>query len=131
MSVGTSRWVTMQPRWLWMYSMGSSIVMMWPERSRLMRSMMQASVVDLPEPAGPVTSTRPFCRPAVRRTASGMLKSLGSGRPNGITRMTADSEPRWRNTLARKRPMPGSAKEKSSSWLSSTRKRSTERPATS
>ena len=55
--------------------------MMWPERLRLMRSMMQASVVDRPElGVGPVTSTRPSCRPAVCRTASGMcVEVLGIG----------------------------------------------------
>ncbi|MFR8146920.1 hypothetical protein [Adlercreutzia equolifaciens] len=31
--------------------------------------------------------------------------------------MTAPKDPRWRNTFTRKRPMPGTAKEKSSSWL--------------
>ena len=33
--------------------------MMWPFRSRLILSIIAASVVDLPEPVGPVTSTRP------------------------------------------------------------------------
>ena len=51
-SVGTSRCVTMQVPCLCTYSMGSSIVMMWPERSWFKRSMMHASVVDLPAPPG-------------------------------------------------------------------------------
>ena len=117
MSVGTSRCVTMQVPCLCTYSIGSSIVMMWAWRWWFMRSMMQASVVDLPEPAGPVTSTMPRGISARRRTLSGMFISTGSGRPKGITRMTAPSEPRWRKMLARKRPTPGTAKEKSSSWL--------------
>ena len=33
--------------------------MMWPLRSRLILSIIAASVVDFPEPVGPVTSTRP------------------------------------------------------------------------
>src|SRR5579862_5055364 len=39
--------------------MGSSMVMMCSARVELMRSTMAASVVDLPEPVTPVTSTRP------------------------------------------------------------------------
>ena len=71
-SVGTSRCVTMHVPWRCTYSMGSSMVMMWPERSWFSRSTMQASVVDLPEPAGPVTSTRPFCRRDRHSTSSGI-----------------------------------------------------------
>ena len=71
-SVGTSRCVTMQEPCLCTYSMGSSIVMMWPVRSWFKRSMMQASVVDLPAPAGPVTSTNPFWNVLRRSTSSGM-----------------------------------------------------------
>ena len=93
-SVGTSRCVTMQVPCLCTYSMGSSIVMMWPERSWFKRSMMHASVVDLPAPAGPVTSTSPFWNLARRSTSSGMWNSAGSGRPKGMTRMTAPYEPR-------------------------------------
>ena len=33
--------------------------MMWSVRVRLISSIIAASVVDLPEPVGPVTSTRP------------------------------------------------------------------------
>ena len=40
-------------------SIGSSIVMMWSVRVRLISSIIAASVVDLPEPVGPVTTTRP------------------------------------------------------------------------
>ncbi len=40
-------------------SIGSSIVMMWSVRVRLISSISDASVVDLPEPVGPVTRTRP------------------------------------------------------------------------
>ena len=43
----------------WTNSMGSSIVRMWRELVALIRSMIAASVVDLPEPVGPVTSTSP------------------------------------------------------------------------
>ena len=37
----------------------SSMVMMWSLRVRLISSITAASVVDLPEPVGPVTRTRP------------------------------------------------------------------------
>ena len=43
--------------------MGSSRVMIWPSRVRLMRSMRQAWVVDLPLPAVPETSTMPVGQP--------------------------------------------------------------------
>src|SRR5256885_6972349 len=36
--------------------------MMWSSRLRLTKSTMVARVVDLPEPVGPVTSTRPLLR---------------------------------------------------------------------
>ena len=98
-----------------MYSMGSSMVMMWPSRRWLIRSIMQASVVDLPLPAGPVTSTSPFIRSAAASTVSGIDSASGSGKPKRITRSTTASEPRWCSTLARKRPISRMAKEKSSS----------------
>ena len=43
-------------------SIGSSIVMMWSVRERFTRSTSEQSVVDFPEPVGPVTSTSPFVR---------------------------------------------------------------------
>src|SRR2546429_9082782 len=43
----------------WTNSIGSSIVRMWRELAPLIKSMIAASVVDLPEPVGPVTSTSP------------------------------------------------------------------------
>ena len=63
----------MQFWWRWMNSIGSSTVMMCPFRSLLILSIIAASVVDLPEPVGPVTSTRP-------RGRSASLAMIG-GRP--------------------------------------------------
>ena len=63
-SLCTSRWLTMQPLWAWMYSIGSSMVRMCSRRSVLILSIIAASVVDLPLPVGPVTSTRPRGRSA-------------------------------------------------------------------
>jgi hypothetical protein len=58
-SAPTSRWFTMQFLCGWRYSIGSSTVRMWLCSSVLILSIIDASVVDLPEPVGPVTSTRP------------------------------------------------------------------------
>ena len=63
-SLCTSRWLTRQPLCGWMYSIGSSIVRMCSCRSVLILSIIAASVVDLPLPVGPVTSTRPRGRSA-------------------------------------------------------------------
>ena len=55
----TSRWLTMH-FWCWCRnSIGSSTVMMCSLRVRFARSISEASVVDLPEPVGPVTRTKP------------------------------------------------------------------------
>ena len=59
MSAPTSRWFTTQSLCGCRYSIGSSIVMMCRRCSVLILSMIDASVVLLPEPVGPVTSTRP------------------------------------------------------------------------
>ena len=63
-SLCTSRWLTRQFLCGWMYSIGSSIVRMCSWRSVLILSSIAASVVDLPLPVGPVTSTRPRGRSA-------------------------------------------------------------------
>ena len=63
-SLCTSRWLTRQFLCWWMYSIGSSIVRMCSWRSELILSIIAASVVDLPLPVGPVTSTRPRGRSA-------------------------------------------------------------------
>ena len=55
----TSRWFTRHFLWLCRNSIGSSIVIMCSSRSLLILSSIAASVVDLPDPVGPVTSTRP------------------------------------------------------------------------
>src|SRR2546421_665712 len=58
-SAPTSRWFTTQFLCGCRYSIGSSMVTMCSCRSVLILSMIEASVVDLPEPVGPVTRTRP------------------------------------------------------------------------
>ncbi len=59
-SAPTSRWLMVALTCGCRYSIGSSIVMMWMAFSRLSLLMMAASVVDLPEPVGPVSSTMPL-----------------------------------------------------------------------
>ena len=98
--------------------MGSSIVIIWQLRVRLMASTTQASVVDLPLPAGPVTSASPRVSSVRRMTFSVMPRAFQSGMPNLTIRMTAASEPRCLNTLTRKRASPGKDSAKSSSHAS-------------
>ena len=74
-SACTSRWLTRQLLCWCRYSIGSSIVMMCSWRSRLILSIIAASVVDLPEPVGPVTSTRPRGRSASVATTGGRPSS--------------------------------------------------------
>ncbi len=57
----TSRWLTIDWWSSWRISIGSSIVTMCERRVRLMWSSIAASVVVLPEPVAPVTSTSPRC----------------------------------------------------------------------
>ena len=72
------------------------MVRMWSSRVSLISSISEASVVDLPEPVGPVTSTMP----------RGFLENsrITGGRPSfsigtvsdGIRRKAAASVPRWK-----------------------------------
>ena len=59
--------------------MGSSTVTMCSGLVRLMMSISDARVVDLPEPVGPVTSTRPRRRSVNALTESGMPRESNSG----------------------------------------------------
>src|SRR5579862_4658493 len=115
-STPTSRWFTMPSPWAWKYSMGSSMVMMCPRRSRLMTLSMLASDVVLPEPVGPVTSTRPRGRSSSLRTAGGRPISSSVMRFFGMSRNATPTAPRCRYTLARNR---SSWKEKAKSTLPS------------
>jgi hypothetical protein len=58
-STRTSRWLTIPSLSACKTSMGSSIVTIWTARLALIWSIMAARVVVLPEPVGPVTSSRP------------------------------------------------------------------------
>ena len=75
--------------------------------------MIAASVDDLPEPVGPVTSTMPFFNVAQSPTAGGSPSSSIDGIFCAIMRMTIANVPRWRKTLTRKRQRSGSAYDRS------------------
>ena len=74
-SVPTSRWETVAMWSVNRNSIGSSIVTTWHGRVRAMSWMIAASVVDLPEPVVPVTSTKPGGRLENVATISGRSRS--------------------------------------------------------
>src|SRR5688500_8203461 len=114
-SVPTSRWLTMHCWWRWMNSIGSSTVMMCPFRSRLILSIIAASVVDFPEPVGPVTRIRPRGLSAMRAIDGGSPRSVNVLIMIGICRITIETQPRCLKQLPRKRARFAMPKEKSSS----------------
>ncbi len=75
--------------------MGSSTVMMWSDRSRLARSTSDASVVDFPDPVGPVTSTNPRDRRERLATWGGMPRSSSGCTSIGMSRKAAPTAFRW------------------------------------
>ncbi len=94
---------------MWTNSTGSSIVMMWKARVRLIQSMSAASVVDLPEPVGPVTRMSPRGSRATFATTGGRPSSSTVRTFGGIIRRTAPEPCSCRKTLTRKRatsPIP-------------------------
>ena len=93
---------------------GSSMVMMWRGFSALILSIMEARVVDFPEPVGPVTSTSPaaYRRGRSPHGAAPALRSFSSRRdhPEGSAHGASLVE-----TLALNLAKPLIPKEKSSS----------------
>src|SRR5579883_3409981 len=77
--------------------------------------MMAASVVDFPEPVGPVTSTRPLGLFAKSETTAGKPSSSELRILKGIVRNAPATAPRCMYTFARKRDSPLTPKERSSS----------------
>ena len=59
-------------------------------------STIEASVVDLPEPVGPVTSTNPRGFFVKSRIVGGRPSDSNCGMSCGIVRMTAPIEARWK-----------------------------------
>ena len=77
-------------------SIGSSIVMMCSSRLSLISSIIEASVVDLPEPVGPVTSTRPRGFLQNSWTTGGRPRSSIGTICDGIRRKAAPIAERWK-----------------------------------
>ena len=71
-----------------------------------MWSIIAASVVDLPEPVVPVSSTIPRCSSASVRITSGRPRSSIVRTWKGIARSAIETSPRWRKALTRKRESP-------------------------
>ncbi len=83
--------------------------MMCSSRVWLISSIIAASVVDLPEPVGPVTSTMPRGL-EVKSCVTGGRPSCSIERISaGIRRNAAPIDPRWKYALTRKRAWPGIA----------------------
>jgi hypothetical protein len=61
----------------------------------LIQPIIAASVVDLPEPVGPVISTRPCGRVTRREVLSGRPICSGVGISSGITRNASAGWSRW------------------------------------
>ncbi len=79
------------------------MVMMWTPRSRLITSSIEASVVDLPEPVGPVTSMRPRGLKRSSFTVSGRPICSRERSVDGIMRSTQPQRLRSLKTDTRKR----------------------------
>ena len=79
------------------------MVTMCSARVSLMPSIIAASVVDLPEPVGPVTRTIPFLSVITSERILGSPSSASVGMRSAISRMTTANVPRCRKMLARNR----------------------------
>ncbi len=107
-STPTSRCVTSDFCETCTYSTGSSTVMMCPAEVRLRWSIIAASVVDLPEPVPPTTSTRPRLAMTTSFSTSGSLSFSKFGISPAMVRMTMLTACCCTKTLTRKRDTPGS-----------------------
>ena len=115
----TSRWLTRHFLLSCTNSMGSSTVSTWPYSFSLRWLTIAASVVLLPEPVGPVTSTSP------RGLSASSAKIFGQPSCSrvrillGMVRNTAPAPRFWLKALTRKRARPWISKLKSHSSVSS------------
>ena len=82
---------------------------MWSSRSELITSTIAASVVDLPEPVGPVTRMKPRGLRVKSRSTSGTRSEPRSGIWWGTRRKAALIAPRWKKVLTRNRATFGIA----------------------
>jgi hypothetical protein len=95
------------------------MVRMWSGRWLLTWSIIAASVVDLPEPVGPVTSTMPRGYMEMSLKIFGAFKSSSVMILDGMVRNTAPAPRCWLKALTRKRASSGISNEKSVSKNSS------------
>ena len=115
----TSRWLTKHFLDSCTNSMGSSTVRMWPYSVSFRWFTIAASVVDLPEPVGPVTSTMPRGFMARSPKIFGALSCSSVRILEGIVRNTAAAPRFWLKAFTRKRAKPSISNEKSHSRNSS------------
>src|SRR5687767_7424491 len=115
----TSRWLIRHFFDSCTNSIGSSMVRMWPCSFSLTWLTIAASVVDLPEPVGPVTSTMPRGWSAISAKIFGALRSSSDRILEGIVRITAAAPRCCTNAFTLKRARFGTANEKSHSRFSS------------
>ncbi len=98
----------MQPLCWCTNSIGSSMVMMWPEEFVLRWSIKAASDVDFPEPVPPTKRIRPRLSMMTFFSTSGRPSCFRSGISVTIFRITMETSLRCLNILTRKRPTSGS-----------------------
>src|SRR4030095_2612231 len=115
----SSRWLIRHFFDSCMNSIGSSIVRMWPYSFSLTWLHIAASVVDLPEPVGPVHRMRPRGRLVSSPKIFGAFNSSSERTFAGMVRNAAAAPRIWTNALTRKRARLGTAKLKSHSRFSS------------
>ena len=80
-----------------------------------MWSIIDASVVDLPEPVVPVSRISPRSSSAISEITGGSSSSSTVLIWKGMARQTSDTDPRCTNAFTRKRATPGTEYEKSTS----------------
>ena len=79
-------------------------------------SIIAASVVDLPVPVEPVTSTMPWWKSQNFFTTGGRFSESSEGTSDGMARKTAPTPVSLRKTFTRKRAFSSDTYEKSTSW---------------
>ena len=92
---------------------------MWPNSFSLRWLTIAASVVDLPEPVGPVHSTMPRGLSESSAKTAGQFSCSRVRIFDGMVRNTAPAPRFWLNALTRKRARPWISNEKSHSSVSS------------
>ena len=115
----TSRWLIRHFFDSWTNSIGSSTVRMWPNSCSLRWFTIAASVVDLPEPVGPVQSTMPRGFIASSANTLGAFSCSRLRIFDGMVRNTAPAPRFWLKALTRNLARPWISNEKSHSSVSS------------